>query len=193
MNGKYLPCLSKDSREELLIRVRPLETSGAVRSHLNGCCISPQPTPLWLVAIWRGVECPGVLLVLVLGLGGLTLDSAHVRQLEHLPTQRGSAGFKPWNIFHKICKYFSAICRCRMCRSFKTRTAPSSLPCWLMYPGGDDGGGSICVYSALYSARQMSRSRPTDNLPHYSNYQSQATLLLGHMGIFCTYHLPDSL
>ena len=134
------------------------------------------PTPLWLVAIWRGVECPGVLLVLVLGLGGLTLDSAHVRQLEHLPTQRGSAGFKPWNIFHKICKYFSAICRCRMCRSFKTRTAPSSLPCWLMYPGGDDGGGSICVYSALYSARQMSRSRPTDNLPHYSNYQSQASL-----------------
>ena len=136
-----------------------------------------KPTPLWLVAIWRGVECPGVLLVLVLG---LTLDSAHARQLEHLPTQRGSAGFKPWNIFHKICKYFSAICRCRMCRCFKTRTAPSSLPCWLMYPGGD--GGSICVYSALYSARQMSRSRPRDNLPHYSNYRSQATLATGTHG-----------
>ena len=141
------------------ICVSQLETSGAVPFKWM---LYFSPTPLWLVAIWRGVECPGVLLVLVLG---LTLDSAHARQLEHLPTQRGSAGFKPWNIFHKICKYFSAICRCRMCRCFKTRTAPSSLPCWLMYPGGD-GGGSICVYSALYSARQMSRSRPKDNLPH---------------------------
>ena len=87
MNGKYLPCLLKDSREELLIRVRQLETSGAV-PFKRMLYFSPTR----LVAIWRGVECPGVLLVLVLG---LTLDSAHARQLEHLPTQRGSAGFKP--------------------------------------------------------------------------------------------------
>ena len=160
MNGKYLPYLLKDSREELLKRVSQLETSGAVPFKWM-LYFSPTPlstmTSRYLARCWVS-WC-------VIGAGARSDLGLCSRQTTGASNSARLAGFKPWNIFHKICKYFSAICRCRMCRCFKTRTAPSSLPCWLMYPGGD-GGGSICVYSALYSARQMSRSRPRDNLPH---------------------------